>query len=478
MNIVQQIRSETRPFSRQPAVIDGDRCVSYAELLEAVDTTREQLADLGIAAGMRVAFRCEDGLDFIVCSLALLDLGAAIVPLSTNLTGPEMAQALERIRVHAFLFTADSVEADPGDTAAVLSACAAAFGLRTRAGPQSSPPGYGALNAAFIRFSSGTTAASKGVVLSHETILARTAAANRGLAISERDTVLWVLPMSHHFVVSILLFLRRAATLVIAHRDFPAALLAGGGRDDITVIYASPVHYEILVRAPAVPGAAFRAVRLALSTAMKLPRHTAVAAAAKFGLELAEAYGIIEVGLPFVNLRPDVDSRASVGQLLPDYGLRIADPDAAGVGHLLIRGKGLFDAYFCPWQTRRQCCPDGWFRTGDLGCLDADGNLHIVGRRKTVIVFAGMKVFPQEVEEVINADPGVVESLVYGAAHPHYGHVPRAKIVLCPDATDRDAVLKRIRKRCYAALASHKVPAAFAIVPELAKTHSGKLVRH
>ena len=335
---------------------------------------------------------------------------------------------------------------------------------------------YFKINPAFIRFSSGTTGTSKGVVLSHETIIERTSAADKGLNITQNDTVLWVLSMSFHFVVTILLFLRRAATIVICENLFPESLIDGITKHKGTFIYASPFHYNLLAHMDSLPPESFQNIRLAVSTAMKLPENIAREFYSKFGFELSEAYGIIEAGLPFINLSSDKDKRSSVGKALPDYGVEIVNKDKDGAGRIHIKGMGMLDAYFSPWQSRRSILDNGWFNTGDMGRIDEDGYLTIVGRDKDVINFTGMKIFPHEVETVLNRCPGVKESYVYGEDHPQYGQLPVAKIVL-KDGVEKDLILDDLRRFCYKMLAQYKVPKDFKIVGELAKTASGKIRR-
>ena len=103
---------------------------------------------------------------------------------------------------------------------------------------------------------------------------------------------------------------------------------------------------------------------------MRLPEADAHGFCQKFGFDPAQAYGIIEVGLPFVNCSRDSAKRGSVGRILPGYQVRIANPDADGIGEVQLRGKGMFDAYFSPWQTREEALSNGWFETGDLGLND------------------------------------------------------------------------------------------------------------
>jgi long-chain acyl-CoA synthetase len=336
---------------------------------------------------------------------------------------------------------------------------------------------YYKVNPAFIRFSSGTTGTSKGVVLSHETIIERTSAADRGLDISPDDMILWVLSMSFHFVVTILLFLRRASTIVLCSRVFPESVIEGIKKHKATFIYASPFHYNLLSHMDLLSTESLNHVRLAVSTAVKLPEKIAHDFYLKFGFELSEAYGIIEVGLPFINLSADKKKRSSVGRVLPDYEIKLINKDEDGTGQIHIKGKGMLDAYFSPWKNRKGIMDKGWFNTGDLAKIDEEGFLTIVGRSKDVINFAGMKVFPHEVEAVLNQFPGVKESYVYGEDHPQYGQLPVSKIVINENLS-QNMIIANLRKFCYRNLAQYKVPKSFEIVSIIFKTMSGKIRRH
>ena len=473
-NIAQTIRREAAPHAGNTAVAEGPRAVTYAELFAACDDAARELRSCGVVPLQRVGLLCRDGIEYVAVSLAVLEIGAVIVPLSPSLTEDEVADAIARIDVEWLLFETD-LYSGTGTMLALGDWCERSLSVAERRTSGPHPAGFADLNPAFIRFSSGTTGTSKGILLSHEAILERTTAADAALRITHEDVVMWVLSMSYHFVVTILLFLRRAATIVVCQQPFPGALLDALTRHRGTFVYASPFHYQLLNTSSAVSSDTFAGVRMAVSTAMSLPHETADAFVAKFGFELTGAYGIIEVGLPFVDTLARPGSRTSVGQILPGYEVRIADADADGRGRILLRGKGMFDAYFSPWQPREHVLEHGWFDTGDIGWLDHDGVLFIVGREKNVINFTGMKVFPYEVEEVLNRHPQVVESLVYAKPHELYGQLPVAKVV--PRSMARVSSLPALRQYCYQHLAAYKVPKEFEFVPELPHTANRKLVR-
>lgn len=474
-NIFSLISHEARNLSPKTAVIEGDLQISYSELFTSVESIVAELKTGGVSPWMRVGLLAEDSIDYIVISLAILSLNAVIVPISPEQSTTEREQVIRDIDCELSIVEQTLLGENVDEEAHTFTGLSHAFHVvRRDAAP--APEGFCRLKPAFIRFSSGTTGASKGVILSHRSIIERTDAADQGLRMTDEDTVLWVLSMSYHFVVTILLFLRRGATIILCGQQFPERFIDGIIRDHGTFIYASPFHYDLLSRSDAVAGTDLHNVRMAVSTAMKLQEPTAEAFAERFGLELTEAYGIIEVGLPFQRLSGDSRLRGSVGRPLPGFELKIDRPDAQGVGSISIRGPGMLDAYYSPWQLRRDVCSEGWFATGDLGRVNRDGCLFIVGREKSVINFVGMKVFPQEVEAVINQHPDVRESLVYGLPHHQYGELPVARIV-AREETHSANLIDELRRFCYQKLAQFKVPKDFSLVDHLEKTASGKLKR-
>ncbi len=339
-----------------------------------------------------------------------------------------------------------------------------------------------ALAPAYLRFTSGTTSERKGVILGHATILARLAAANRGMRIDGGDRILWLLPMAHHFVVSILLYLRHGATILLPATSLARDVLDLAAAEGATVFYASPHHYNLLSKDASAQR--LDTVRLAVSTAEGLRAEIAARFAARFGFPLVQALGIIEVGLPVMNTASAAAKPTALGRPLPDYDVWLRDERGGAVtargaqqacGEICIRGPGLLDAYLDPWTPRAALCePDG-FHTGDQGWFDADGDLHLSGRRANRINMAGMKFFSEEVEAILDAHPEVARSRVSSHQHPHLGEIPVAEIV----ARDPDAPpsAKALTEHCREHLPAYKIPRQFRIVAALPHTPTGKLQR-
>lgn len=475
MNLYKTIVEENA-FWSGTAVIDRERTVSYPELFRGVETAANRLRKAGIGKDARVALIGDDSFEYILLSLAVLSLSAAILPFSSRSPRREIRAMIRETKANFSLCTASY----KFENAIPLFPNGAFFRdpwFLSREDPELHPINFeDGETPAFIRFSSGTTGRNKGVILSHRTVLERTDAC-RALEVRRGEHILWVLDMAYHFVVTILLFLRKGAVIVICPKPVESHLAEMLRNYPIQLLYATPYHYRLMIRSAEIRKKDLPHIQGAFSTAMKLEHADAVAFREKFGFPLTQAYGIIEVGLPCVNRSDDPEKADSVGRLQMAYQLKINSPDPSGAGGILLKGPGFFDAYLSPFRLRKEICPDGYFNTGDIGCLDRDGYLFILGRSKNIINFAGMKIFPAEVESVLNAFPGIRESLVRPKKMEGFGEIPVADLVTETPSALTGEWKRALREFCYERLASHKVPKEFNLVPELPKTYSGKIIR-
>ncbi len=472
MNVVDEIFAHADARPTHPALLqyaaDGSvRAVSYAALRDAVRRRAAVLSSAGVQPGDRCGLIAPQGPEFVEAALGILVAGGCLVPIPDGGGPLERDPTATETRLH-FLWRES---ASPGLQKAPLAHVqGAAFDERE----------FRALEPAYLRFTSGTTNARKGVVLGHQTVLERTALANGGLEIDTDDRIVWTLPLAHHFVVSILLYLRYGATVVFPASHLSRHVLEAGAAAGATVLYASPYHYQGLAKDSST--FTFDALRLAISTADGLRADTARSFEARFEHPITQALGVIEVGLPVINLASAGTKPEALGRPLPGYdvwlrddeGRRLEKSSAEHTGELCIRGDGCVDAYLSPWCRAKEILePDG-FRTGDQAYFDGDGDLFLVGRRSNRISMAGMKFFAEEVEAVLASHAAVEGCRVSAQEHPHLGSIPVAQVV-APDAPP--TLRKELTELCRASLPAYKTPRKIEFVDALPQTPTGKIRR-
>ncbi len=485
LNIVEAIRERAR--NEDIALVQKERSLTFQQLFERSDATAEFIKTTLAAlppqsCRRRLGVHFPSCLDYVPLALATLTAGCCFVPIPDELAEEEKRELAQRTALDAALVIESASAWLPADAQKLgeieiggQKVLLVAFANPTPAFPVDAFEG---LNPAFIRFSSGTTGKSKGVLLSHESLLERITAANEGLRIGQGDRILWVLPMAHHFAVSIVLYLYHGATTIIEETHLGEDLLRAGAEQKATVMYGSPVHYRQLVEAPA--SAEWTTIRLAVATAAALDAATADKFRARFGQDLVQGLGIIELGLPVLNLAGAKEAPEAIGLPLPAYACQLRDeggnePAQGEPGEICLKGPGMFDAYMDPWKPRAEVVNEGgWFATGDLGKRDAAGRVFICGRTKTLINVGGMKVFPEEVEAVLELHPKIQRALVEARLHPLYGEVPVARYIAGAEGAP---TTMEIRNHCRTHLAGYKIPLMFSAVAELPLTASGKLKR-
>jgi long-chain acyl-CoA synthetase len=449
LTLIRQV-AENQPNHPVFCYPESGEMLTYAELVRSADNVSDWLRQCDCRPGERCGLVMADGSEFLQSALGVLSAGMCIAPIAASLAAYEKDRAISAAGLD-WLLQADrrllrfpfSPVVDNRDN-----------------------ENFRACNPAYIRFTSGTTGAGKCVLLGHKTIVDRLDAANAALQIGPDDTVWFALPMADHFVVSILLYLSRGATIVIASHKENWKLLAEKYLP--TVLYGSPAFYQELIHSE-VTG--LEPVRLAISTTTPLPTETAEEFLRRFGRNLNPALGIIEIGLLTLNTRPD--KIGSVGFPMPAYTVTLIGENGEPVGRdrvgeLHVWGPGMLDAYLAPWRPIQLILNEYGFATGDFARLDSDGHLFLAGRGKNRIRIDGIMFFCEEVESILNGLPGVRESRVFFDAN---SNALSAEIVGCPGPAERlsQLLLEKIDER--------KVPKVFFLVETLPRTANGKLLR-
>ncbi len=478
LNLAEVFHQRANKQPDHPVILGPSQktCITYGELQRDIQSLAEKLRAAGVSNVMNIGLHYPSGVDYIALTYALWEIGAAVTPIPVELVDKEKQRILEHIAIDAVIsFGGSSDIFTPflsGDSV-VLTKHSILLPVKTLCDP---PPGLLELNPAFIRFTSGTTGNAKGVVLSHESIIERIQAANQGLHIDSKDRIVWLLSMAYHFAVSIVAYLTFGATIILPKNSFGISLINAASNHQATMIYGAPTHYQLMTHDRG--GGSLPQLRLAIATTSHLSSELAETFYQRFGIALNETYGIIEIGLPVINLDQPLEKQGSVGKLLPAYEIKLASEAEEDKGEILLKGPGLIDAYYDPWQPRAAILEqhDGWLATGDLGVIDDAGFLTIVGRSKEMISVGGMKFFPQEVEIILERHPAIEAACVFGLKEPRLGETPISHLVPVAETKLPDEI--ELKTYCTKYLASYKIPTRFKLVKSLEYTASGKLIRN
>ena len=452
MDIFTLIRQKSETQPDQLAFSDtqeGDN-ITYRELIDRADKLAAGLLERGCRKGERCGLILTEGADFLVSALGILAAGLCLVPIATFLPQEEKEFVIKAAGLH-WLYQRNRrlsrlPYADPldGQNDEEFRACAPAY----------------------IRFTSGSTGRRKGILLGQQAIIDRLNAANEVLQIDSTDRIWFALPMADHFIVSILLYLSRGATVLgTSNREYWRTIAR---RWHPSVTYGSPDFYQALTHSDI---GALDSLRLAISTTSPLPPQLALDFTRRFQKNLNPALGIIEVGLLTINTRPD--KIGSVGLPMPAYAVTLVgehgNPVKPGeLGELQIKGPGLLNAYLAPWRPLSRLLQQYGYATGDFARADADGYLFLAGRGKNRLQINGVQFFCEEVETILNTLPGIEESRVFLDSN---SQILSAEVVGSPGPAEQltELLLQRIDAR--------KVPRRFQIVKNLPRTPNGKLRR-
>lgn len=458
-----------------PAIIDSRGATSYSELSRLSNSIADSLRQAQVPENSIIGISILDAREFIAALFGTIAARCVAIPISPQLPLAEQRRIIADTGVsHTIILpmNTDLLERERSLNIPEIPTLALRQELE-----RSTPLTRLFPDAAVIRHTSGTTARSRGVVISHGGVLERTNTCVSLLDVREDDLVLAPLPLPYHFVASALSFLRAGATIIDCARLSPTEVVEIGARHNASMIYASPLQYELLSRV--VTDLQLSRLRRAFSTSALLPSTTARLFEARFGVRLTQVYGVIEVGLPLWNTEP-TDPPSLLGRCPEPYECAVLNDDgtpapAGEVGELVVRGPGLFSGYLTGPDSGKTIPRDAWFHTGDLVTRSPHGALSYKGRKKSVINCAGNKIFPEEVEAVLRSAPTLKEARVFAEPHPLLGDIVVAEVV---PAVGEDPDTTALRNLCYNQLSGFKVPKEFRIVPNLATTGSGKVIRH
>lgn len=500
MNAPQKTTMNANLFSRlfdnldNPArlaieMLDGTR-ISYGDLIAEAGRIANVLVASGVKPGDRVAAQTDKSVPGLVLYLATVRAGAVYLPLNTAYTLTELEYFLTDAEPSLVVCDPSRAEGIAAIAtrinARVMTLGADGKGSLTDAAAKAKPEFTTVArdddDLAAILYTSGTTGRSKGAMLTHDNLASNSFSLVDYWRFTDKDVLIHALPIYHThglFVASNVTLFARASMIFLPKFD-PEMIIKLMAR--ATVMMGVPTFYTRLLQSPALNKESTKHMRLFISGSAPLLADTHREWSARTGFAILERYGMTETNMNTSNPYDGDRVPGAVGRALPGVSVRVTDPETGKeiardtIGMIEVKGPNVFKGYWrMPEKTKAEFRDDGFFITGDLGKIDADDYVHILGRGKDLVISGGFNVYPKEIESEIDAMPGVIESAVIGVPHADFGEGVTAVVVCTKDAkVDEASVLKALDGR----LAKFKMPKRVFVVDELPRNAMGKVQKN
>ena len=476
--------NDNRPFMH---FADGSQW-SYADTLTLSAKMANVLVANNVQPGDRVAVQVDKSPEAIALYFACLRSGAVMLPLNTAYTVTELTYFIGDAEPAAIIVDSKR-ETDIGAIAggaSVLTLDADGSGSLTEQSTTQADHfdtvARDATDLAAILYTSGTTGRSKGAMLSHSNLLSNAQVLHEYWQFSADDVLLHALPIFHThglFVATNITLAAGSAMIFLPKFDVTEAISL---LPKATTMMGVPTFYTRLLSQDTFTRELASGLRLFISGSAPLLAETHVEFEQRTGQRILERYGMTETNMNTSNPHDGERRAGTVGFPLPGVELKICNPKSGEtlaqgeIGVIEVRGPNVFKGYWrMPEKTAEELRDDGFFITGDLGQIDSDGYVHIVGRGKDLIITGGFNVYPKEVETVIDAIDGVLESAVIGLPHPDFGEGVVAVVVPRPGAQlEESQIIQALSKQ----LAKFKQPKRVLIADELPRNTMGKVQKN
>jgi len=494
-------RAEAHPD--RVAIIDRRGAVTYRELRERVDRVADGLHQLGVGPGDVVTIQLPNWAEFAYVFFACERVGAVANQIGPDYRSREVEYILRFSESRAYVAPASFKDFDyvgmiqelsPGLPAlkSVVVLGGGAGGTvsldeliaGTRAPSSFRPHLMDANDVMRMAFTSGTTGNPKGVMHSFNTTLPAARIINEAMRVTERDVLLVYLPLGLNWgYLTLLQSIMVGARAVLLDRFSARAALTLIERERVTFIPSAPASIIAMLNDPELPRFDLRSLRVVITGGASCPIETIRAFRACMPGHLIELYGMLETGFhTFTRLSDDPEAvTGTIGRAADGMDLRLIDDQGRDVprgaeGEIAAEGPSVHLGYYRNDAANAELfTTDGWFRTGDLGQLDAAGNVKIVGRLKEMINRGGKKFFPREIEEILYTHPKVLHAAIVGVPDPRLGERNCLCVIPRPGAS---LSLEEMVKFLAGDVATYKLPEEIEIFDEFPFTPTGKIQRH
>jgi long-chain acyl-CoA synthetase len=496
VTLVEMFDDLVRRFPHRPAIVE-DGIISYRELEHLAGTISANLAGLGVTRGDRVALFLGNCWEFLACVIACNRIGVIVVPIGTRQRQAELTFLLNDSDAKALVFESHLADAvPPRQDVPSLAHRFAIRGLAADARPFADllAPNAAAVRAeglseedvAVILYTSGTTGRPKGAQLTHLGMIHSAFSFARCHGLDETDRALVAVPLSHvtGLVGVALTIMSVGGCVVLMRQAFKTSdFLALASREKITYSILVPTIYTLCVMSPELNNHDLTAWRIGCFGGATMPVATIEMLAEKLPhLQLLNAYGATETTspstiMPRTQWRGHIDS---VGMVVPCGQIKVVDDEGGEVprgssGELWIAGPMVVPGYWRRPDANESEFVDGFWRSGDIGTMDADGFVHVFDRKKDMINRGGFKVFSAEVENVLCSLDGVLECAIVGRADPVLGERVHAVVVVPEGSMLAEATVKTF---CAERLSDYKVPETVTLrTLPLPRNANGKVLK-
>jgi len=495
MNLKLMLEALGKRYSQKTAIIFGKRRLSYGDLEESSNRLANALQELGVGRGDRVAVLLTNSPELVICYIGIIKIGGIAVLLDTKYKASELASLFNQCQPKVLV--SDDTFLEP--LVSTLSQCSSIQQIiNVGSGYENQFLSYGRIMAngsaqrverevapddiAHIAYTSGPSCRPKGVMISHQDLVVSANKSGDFFGQTDKDiAVLFALPLHHAFglVVVLLGALAKGGTVAIMPGLSISSLTELVEREKATIFWGVPFVFGLLIRFAEEEGLDhdLSSLRLCVSAGATLPLITRERFKRCYGRDIVEFWGLTE-SVSCVNSQP-IDGGGkpgSVGKPLPGYTVKVVDGNGREVlpnqaGEVIVRGLMMKGYYSEPKGTAR-AIGDGWLYTGDIGRIDEDGDLFLMGRKKEVIITKGQNVYPSDVEDVLKTHPKVAEAAVVGVPDETRGEVVRAVISLKKGQSITNRGMIRF---CQKHLANYKLPKQIIFLDSLPKTAAGEL---
>ncbi|MCQ5362743.1 MAG: long-chain-fatty-acid--CoA ligase [Candidatus Methanomethylicia archaeon] len=493
MPLDQILSKSAENFGEKAAIVWNDKEYSFKDLDSMSNKFAHALLEKGLTKGDRVCIFMQNSPEFVVSHFGIIKAGCITVPLNVMYRKRELVHMVNDSGATVMVTSEGNlpyvleVRNDLKSLREIIvtssnvpEGCLSFYRLLENGVDKPTDVRNADDDVAVICYTSGTTGSAKGAMITHSNFISNISTLSQLWELTDRDKLMMALPMFHVHGLGIAVhgMVYCGYTMVLLERFDAKKVMEGIDKYKCTVFMGVPTMYIKLLELDDCKYD-LSSMRLWTVGSAPMPVDAMEKFKERYGFELLERYGMTETAVVIAS-NPLKGKRkpGSVGLPIPGVEVKIVDDEdnplpVNEVGEIVVRGPNVMKGYWNRPQETEEAFRNGWFHTGDLGKIDEEGYLHIVGRKKEMIISGGFKVFPREVEEVLHTHPKVKEVAVVGIPDPVRGESVKAYIVLKDGTT---ATEKELDEYCRNNLAAFKVPRIYEFVSSIPRTPSGKIL--